>query len=96
MVVLDAPANGATVSGGFLVGGWAADTAAASGAGIEVRLRHRVAGIESVGALIAFGLCAFTTASVVLCSAVAPKRALGGSVPMTSERDRSSGSAMRR
>jgi hypothetical protein len=36
MVALDAPAAGATVSGGFLVGGWAADLGATSGGGIDV------------------------------------------------------------
>lgn len=36
MVALDAPVTGTTVSGGFLVGGWAADFGAASGAGIDV------------------------------------------------------------
>jgi cytochrome c-type biogenesis protein CcmF len=34
-------------------------------AGVTTALVLRIAGIESVGALIAFGLCAFTTASVV-------------------------------
>jgi hypothetical protein len=36
MIVLDAPATGATVSGGFQVGGWAADFGAPSGGGIDV------------------------------------------------------------
>jgi hypothetical protein len=36
MVALDAPVTGTMVSGGFLVGGWAADSGAASGAGIDV------------------------------------------------------------
>ena len=36
MVVLDAPSMGATVTGGFHIGGWAADFGAPSGGGIDV------------------------------------------------------------
>lgn len=36
ILALDAPAENAVVSGGFLVGGWAADLAAATGGGIDL------------------------------------------------------------
>jgi phosphatidylserine/phosphatidylglycerophosphate/cardiolipin synthase-like enzyme len=36
MVVIDTPRSGATVSGAFLVGGWAADFGAATGGGIDI------------------------------------------------------------
>jgi hypothetical protein len=53
VLVLDLPRSGSTTDGGFLVGGWAMDSAAASGAGVDIV--HAYAYPEGGGAPVFLG-----------------------------------------